>query len=237
MSNPANDWSGNTLISQTSTSSTGFSILQLGANEVIPDGFGKGAVIFNNLSTSSSAILDLDGFNETVNGITNAAGSTPAKAIIENPHFGTLSTLSVGAGDASSSTSRHPPNNGGTLALAKIGAGTLAFTGANANTYTGTTTVNAGVLSLATTSGTRPVSSNVIVNGGTLVTSTTQQLSGAALTLNGGAVQLNAGTNSVASVAVTAGTLQVGSILIDQGAMNLAGGAITGSFPAVYQWI
>jgi autotransporter-associated beta strand protein len=55
---------------------------------------------------------------------------------------------------------------GGTTSLTKNGPGTLVLS--NANTYTGTTTVNQGVLRVTNTTGSAVGTGNVTLNGGTL---------------------------------------------------------------------
>src|SRR5262249_30748554 len=81
--------------------------------------------------------LDLHGFDNTI-------GSLSGSGLVTN-NGGANATLSVGTDNTSSifaGTLQDGPTN--TLALNKLGAGTLSLTGIN--TYTGTTTVNAGTL-------------------------------------------------------------------------------------------
>ncbi|MCU0784165.1 MAG: autotransporter-associated beta strand repeat-containing protein, partial [Verrucomicrobia bacterium] len=98
----ANDYTGATTIS------TG--TLQLGANNVLPDGAGKGNV-------AVTGTLDLNTFSATINGLSGAgtvdtvAGGTPI--------------LTVGGNDATSTFSGVITDTAGTLALTKIGSGTL----------------------------------------------------------------------------------------------------------------
>jgi fibronectin-binding autotransporter adhesin len=98
---------------------------------VIPDGATKGDV-------TVTGTLDLNGNSETINGLSGAgtvdtiAGGTP--------------TLTVGNDNDTSTFSGTIQDTAGTLGLAKTGSGTLTLSGAN--TYTGATTVNGGVLVL-----------------------------------------------------------------------------------------
>jgi autotransporter-associated beta strand protein len=107
-------------------------ILRIGANNVIPDGAGKG-----NVSVSST--LDMNTFSETVNGLSGAgvidtvAGGTPV--------------LTVGNNNISSSFGGVMQNTAGTLGLTKTGSGVFTLTGVN--TYTGNTVVGTGTLALS----------------------------------------------------------------------------------------
>jgi autotransporter-associated beta strand protein len=138
-----NSYSGNTLIS------TG--TLQLGADDVIPDGSGKGNV-------AVTGTLDLNTFSETLNGLSGAgtldtvAGGTP--------------TLTVGGNDATSTFSGVVTDTAGTLSLNKIGAGTLTLAGPNA--YIGGTTISGGTLTLSGAGTLGSPSSSLSLSGGQL---------------------------------------------------------------------
>ena len=91
-------------------------------------------------SVNTGAVLDLNGFS-------NALGSLSGSGLVSNSGgTGALSnaTLSVGADNTSTTFSGTLRDGARTLALTKVGAGTLIL--AANNTYTGTTTVNAGNL-------------------------------------------------------------------------------------------
>jgi autotransporter-associated beta strand protein len=105
--------------------------LMLGADNVLPDGAGKGNV-------SLAGTLDLGGHSDTINGLSGGGA-------VDNRLTGTP-TLAVGGNGVTSSFSGVIRNTAGTLSLTKIGVGTLTLAGAN--TYTGTTTVSAGTLEL-----------------------------------------------------------------------------------------
>jgi autotransporter-associated beta strand protein len=163
--NSGNDWSGNTVISSRNSGSRAY--LRLGNNEVIPDGLGKGNVIFAPQSGNGVTALDLNGYNETVNGI-SISTAVPQQAFIENREAGTTSVLTVGNNDASSSFAgiiQNGASGAGVVALTKIGRGKLTLTGFN--TYTGVTTVNDGTLALSA-SGSISNSGQILINGGTL---------------------------------------------------------------------
>ena len=176
----SNTYSGDTTISG--------GTLKLGNSSVIPNGGGKGNVVLSGTST-----FDLNGgTTEIINGLTGSSGT-----FVTNGLSGTA-TLTVGDADASS-TFAGTLQNAGTLKLTKIGTGTLTLSN-SANTYTGATTVNGGVLSVAkivnggASSGigaSTNVAANLVLNGGTLQFTGTVSGSGATdrlftLTTNGG---------------------------------------------------
>ncbi len=145
LSNNTNDYSGTTTITNN---------LRLGASQVIPDGAGKG-----NVSLAGS--LNLNGNSETINGLTGTGTVTTGVV-------GT-STFTVGANDQTSAFAGLIQNGTGTVALTKTGTGTLTLNSLAANTYSGGTIVNGGVLSLGT-GGTAADTSHVAALGIGLVT-------------------------------------------------------------------
>jgi autotransporter-associated beta strand protein len=147
LSNTGNDYAGTTTISSKDLSDTrtgASATLKLGASGVIPDGVGKGIVSFTGADANHLTILDLNGFNETVNGLSNTAA---AGARITTTAAGTA-VLTVGAANTNSSFSGviTEAGSGAILALSKTGTGTLTLSGSN--TYTGATTISAGTLKL-----------------------------------------------------------------------------------------
>ncbi|MEK0445813.1 MAG: hypothetical protein RLZZ399_1134 [Verrucomicrobiota bacterium] len=138
----ANDYAGNTTIEGTKGT------LILGAAHQIPNGLGAGNVVVG-------GTLRLGGFNETINGL---SGAGVIDGVTGTP------TLTVGDNDATSTFSGTLLNTAGTLALTKIGAGTLTLTGTN--TYAGVTTVAGGTLALG--SATALGSGDLRFTGGTL---------------------------------------------------------------------
>ena len=172
-------------------------ILRLGASNVIPDGASAGNLVMNS-GTVRAGQLNLNGFNETVNGLFGTSGSFTGQ--IYNNANATASTLTIGGGNATSSFAGLIMNNltgNGTVALTKIGTGTQTLSGNN--TYTGATQVNAGTLFIngnqSAATGNLTVSAGAILSGtGTI----------------GGAVNINgtlAAGNSI-------GTLSTGNLTI-----------------------
>ncbi|BCU77857.1 hypothetical protein llg_25720 [Luteolibacter sp. LG18] len=132
LSNTANNWTGNFTV-DTET-------VKLGASEVIPNGSGAGSVI---VTGNAASILDLNGFNETINGL----AATGANGFIQNSAASTTSTLTIGDAGISSQYEgviRDNAGTGGVLALVKTGAGNIQLAGNN--TFTGGVTVKAGIL-------------------------------------------------------------------------------------------
>ncbi len=90
----------------------------------------------------STATLDLYGNNATI-----AALSGGTNAIIDDLLSGGTSTLSVGNNNASGAFAGLVKSSSGSLALAKIGSGTLTLSNAN-NSYNGGTTISGGILNI-----------------------------------------------------------------------------------------
>ncbi|MFT5127194.1 MAG: fibronectin-binding autotransporter adhesin [Rhodothermales bacterium] len=140
----------------------------------------------------------------------------------------TQTTVTTGGDDSSTSFSGVIQDGGGVMALAKAGSGIQTLTGTN--TYSGTTTVNAGTLAI---NGANNGTGGVAVNsGGTL---------GGAGSL-AGLVTVNSGGHVAAGVAVGTLTLSAGMTLNDGAELDadltlggaadlidITGGTLTGS--------
>lgn len=194
LSNTANNWGGNFFIDQITT--------RLGNNEVLPNGAGKGNVVLTN---NAASILDLNGKNETINGL-SSLGTVP---FVQNNAASTTSTLTLGDGNATATYTGIIRNNSGTggfVALTKIGAGAQTLSGAN--TFTGPISVQAGTLALTGANATTDV---VTISGGTLFLNGNGTVnSSSGIVINGSNARLldNATTFIQPPVTLTQGTVQ-----------------------------
>ncbi|MEN3941471.1 autotransporter-associated beta strand repeat-containing protein [Prosthecobacter sp. SYSU 5D2] len=127
------------IFSHSGTTTISNGILQLGVDNALPSGAMKGNVSMNP-GNALTAVLDLNGFDQTLNGISNSGLGTSR---IDNTAAEAV-TLTLGAGDASGLFTGAIQNTGGALTLIKTGSGVQALMGTN--TYTGGTFVNGGVL-------------------------------------------------------------------------------------------
>ena len=164
------------------------------------------------ITLSTSGVLDINGFNETVGSLSGSGG-----------------TVSLGTGALTlnnrSSTTFAGAITGAGGKLIKQGSGQLTLSGTN--TYTGGTTINAGALRFST-SGTCPAGADSITinSGGTLVAD--GAYSNAANWLNSGKIS-EASTGTLAMAAnMTSGTLNMAGYdnlyLGATGAYNLGSG-------------
>jgi autotransporter-associated beta strand protein len=211
--------------------------LQVGAEDVIPHGSSAGNAIVGytngtyysffdpgdgtNHYTVCTSVLDLNGYNTTVNGLsTNLTGLSLVDpgggyhAIVDGGlRTSGNCTLTVGDNNASS-TFNGIIGNGGNynghtgadvnnnvhLSLTKIGTGTLTLGGPN--TYNGSTTVSAGSLVVSGSLGNTAVS---VANGATL---------GGAGSIGGTVSLAGGGIVAPGNTSGTAGTLSTGALQI-----------------------
>jgi len=193
----ANSYAGNTTIN------TANATLTLGRADQISNGAGKGNLIIN------SGTFNMGGYSETINGL---SGNGTIDGLSGTP------TLTVGDNDATSTFTGVIRNTAGSLALTKIGTGTITISGNN--TYGGATTVSAGTLEIGAAGrlGGGSYSGN-IANSGTFLYSGTnaQTLSGeisgvGSLTKNGSSLLTLSGANSYnGTTTLNAGTLRIGN--------------------------
>jgi fibronectin-binding autotransporter adhesin len=146
----ANSYAGDTVIAN--------GVLKLGASEVIPDGPGLGNVDLDGGNTVAGT-LDLNGFNETINGLSGVLGTVLGQ-VVNNGGIGT-NTLTIGNGDTNSTFAGLIEDNngaGGKVAIVKIGAGTLTLQpGGVGNNYSGGTTIDDGFVSGGSSTTANPI--------------------------------------------------------------------------------
>jgi autotransporter-associated beta strand protein len=131
--------------------------VRLGANERIPAGAAAADVVISP-AAGASATFDLNGFSETINGLTaNSSGN-----VTINNRSASSSTLSFGDNNATvtfgggAGANSITQSGGGAISLVKIGTGTANLTGTLGNT--GSTTVSGGTFNYNSTTGTTAVS-------------------------------------------------------------------------------
>ena len=188
----ANTYGGTTTIYSGGT-------LKIGNVAAIPSGTGKGNV-------SLSGTLDLNGNSITLNGLSGNGGINSSAA-------GIL-TLSLGANDQSSSYGGAITNGTATsLALIKIGTGTLTLASVGTNTYTGGTIISDGTLLLGNDR-TLPSSGNVFVDAG-------------------GTLDIYGRTGANAAMGALTGTGIVTNSAVNTGTITLGNGDVTNTFNGV----
>ncbi len=257
-------YNGNTIIGdQNAVATTGnVMTLVLSSNNALPFGYNKGdLVIGSGASGLNKGILDLAGFNQTVNGLTGVGALSPT---ITNNSATQDSTLTIGAGAtfANSNTFNGIIQNGTggfTVNVIKTGLGTEIFSGPS--TYTGLTTINAGKLSVGNAASLGNTATGTVVNSGGILDIVNVSIA-EPLTLNGrgqplfvtvgpnggplytGSLQASGGIAGVVTSTITLGTdavigVPVGSALTLSGAINGAfgltktqGSNATGGAPA-----
>ncbi|MEY2509251.1 MAG: fibronectin-binding autotransporter adhesin [Verrucomicrobiota bacterium] len=178
---------GTTVVSSAASSYNGSTTIQnsgtfkLGGNNLLPTTPQTG------LTINTSGTFDLASYNGSIASLTGDNTST-----VKNSVMGGTSTLTVNPASGSTTFAGIiAGTNGGTqgnVALQKNGAGTLVLTGVN--TYSGSTVVNGGTLTVAAPTGTSALAStsSVTVNiGATLLLGASDQINNTAtVTLAGG---------------------------------------------------
>ena len=221
LSNTTNDYQGDTTVNNGNTAGAQPTLI-MGAANALPSGAGKGNLIVN-------GNFDLAGYNQAINGLSGVGSVFSSSG---------SATLSVGNNSASSTFSGSISDGSGTMAITKVGGGTLVLSGSNS--YSGATTVSAGILNIqnATALGTTAGSTSVS-NGATLQLQGGITVGAEALTLNGGSAsgQTGAlvnvsGTNTYAGAITVASSSSIsaasGSVL------NLTGGVVKNGTVATF---
>lgn len=165
------------------------------------------------VNLASSGVWDLNNFSETISGLNSVSTASQVQ-------LGT-GTLTVNSFENSSFAGVISE----TGAVVKQGANTLTLTGAN--TYTGTTTVSAGVLNIqhATALGTTAAGTSV-TSGAALQLEGGIAIGAEALTLNGTGVSSNGALRNISGNNSWAGAVTLGSatrINSDAGTLTMSG--------------
>ncbi len=181
LTNPANNYGGGTTLAS--------GTLRLGAAGVDPN--------TSDVEVQPSTTLDLNGFNETIDGLSQSGTVTSGVA-------GSV-TLTVGANNESAAGFGGVIQDGsGTVALTKTGSGTQTLAGAN--TYTGATSVSGGTL---------------LVNGSTAAGSAVTVSSGGTLggtgTVGGSVMLAGGAPGGTVAPGTSPECLDTGSVTFDSG--------------------
>jgi fibronectin-binding autotransporter adhesin len=217
----ANTYQGGTTVSN--------GTLRVGVENAIPSA-GSG-----NVAVEGSGIIDLNGYNNSINGL-NGNGTVDEQSAA-------TSTLTVGNNNASSTFSGLLTDSVGTLNLTKTGNGTLTLQGAH--TYSGATTISGGSVAVSNPNVFGSGNSPVALTAGSIVTTTSLNLSnltgsvGTSIANGAGAGAntithvgvgsftgiISDGVSGSISVYVPSGTLQLNAVNTYSGGTVVASGA------------
>jgi autotransporter-associated beta strand protein len=145
----------------------GAGAIKLAASDLLPNGPGTGNITLN-------ATLDLNGFNEEINGLSGSG-------VVDNTAASTASTLTVGGNNAAGTFSGTLQNTGSAASLALTKTGTGALTLSSANSHSGLTTINGGAVTLQNAGALGTTAAGTVVNG-----TSTGNAANARLDLSGG---------------------------------------------------
>ena len=173
--------------------------LQLGVANTLPSTTA--------VTIASGATLNLNGYAETVSSLAGASGSSLSLGA------GTLTT-----GDTTSTTFAGVAS--GTGNITKVGTGTLTLSGAN--TYSGTTTVSAGILKLGANNALAS-NSALTLFGGTLATNGFSDVVNS-LRLTASSTIDYGGLAGILTISTNAGGWTAGTLTISNWNGNLTGG-------------
>ncbi len=216
LSSPANNYTGNTTI----TAGT----LRLGATQVLPDGAGNGNVSIN-------GTLNLNGNSETLNGLTGASTGS-----VDNTATSTVSTLTLGGNDQTSTFSGVLKNTGSaaTLNLTKIGTGTQIL--GSANTLSGAISITAGTLAFSNIAPLASVSGIAIAADAALRPDIVNAVIAAPISLGAGTVTTFSTINApnAPGSGTTAIPFNVEGVISGPGNLQLTGVSPNNAYGAIY---
>jgi autotransporter-associated beta strand protein len=192
----------------------------------------------NTLTIRGGGVTNNDAFVETVDNVihvdttetwTAAGGPLVFNGTVRSNFNDTLTI--DGASDTTFAGSIANKDSSDVLALTKTGTGTLVFSGAAANAYTGLTTVSAGTLRLNKSVADGAIPTNVSIESGSgtsiLVLDASEQIGNGNVNLfgSGAKFELNGFSETIGTVTISGG----GSITGGAGGMlNLNGGLASG---------
>ena len=185
---------------------TGTDTLQLGAANQIPDSAA--------ITISAGGVFDLNGSAETVASVSSASASSQISL-----GAGTLTT-----GDANPATFAGAIS--GTGNIVKQGSGTLTLSGAS--TFSGTASINAGVVNVQNAAALGSTAGATIVNNGmALEVQGGISISGEPITLNGTGISSAGALRNISGANSSSGAVTLGSdarINSDSGTLTISGG-------------
>ncbi len=234
LANSGNSFAGNSTI-YTNLAAGGYAGVRLGVTNALPTAL----TVLGEASTGAATALDLNGFNQTLNGL---AGATILNII--NSNTSTASTLTVDnlLDRTSSGTVIRGDVGLGIINVVKDGAFTQTLSGTH--DYTGTTAVNNGKLLIngnISTSTLTAVASGATIGGSGTTGALTVQSGGfvtpgnspGILTVSGNYIQ--AGTYTAEINGLTPGNLASNhDQIIVTGTVDITGGSLTSLFTGTY---
>lgn len=206
LNNPYNVWA-----------TTGISLgrIRPGVNEALP----PNVALSLGQANSASATFDLNGRTQTVAGLSDAGATGTSTTFITSVAAGGVFTLNNTAANTFGSSGAGGTITGGAnLSLVKMGPGSLTINSRAVNTYTGSTTVYAGALTLdfvnlATPTNLIDSGSPLILGGGTYritakpSTATSQTVNGLTVNPGGSSIVLNNAVAGTPTVSLALGAI------------------------------
>jgi fibronectin-binding autotransporter adhesin len=187
---------------------------------------GATSINAGTLSTSAADRISNSSAVTVASGASFLLGGSETVGSIAGAGNYSIAGFTLTAGGDNTSTTVSGNITGASGALTKSGSGNLALSGTSANTYNGTTTVNAGTLTLDKTSGVVAVGGDLALNGSSKLlygTAKNDQIANlASVTINGSQSVFNGSVWGSA----TLGTIQsnitetIGSLTVTDGQFN-----------------